>query len=287
MRDFSYVRPTSIEEACDFLAEEGDAIALAGGQSLLPLLRLGAASPEVVIDLNAIEGAAYIDVDDGHAAVGLLARHADVAASSAVRESCLVLAEVAEHIGDMQVRNRGTICGSVAHGDPAGDPPVLAALLDAEIDAQSADGTSTYSGADFYGGFYETELAEDELVTEVRFPTVAAPTGVAYEKWEPSEGAYPVATVGALLELGDGIVEEARIVTGAIEPGPTPADEATEELEGAEPTEEALTDAAILVGDNADPIEDAEGSVAFKQELIKTLTKRALMSAAERARGGA
>lgn len=286
MQSLTYARPASVPDACSLLDEyAGEAAVLAGGQSLLPLLRLGAASTDCVIDINFIEGGDRIASDGEHVEIGFLARHADVAAADVVRDRCLVLAETAGHIGDRQVRNRGTLCGAVANADPAGDPPVLATLLDAEIEATSVDGTTTYRGESFYHGFYETELAANELVTAVRFPAVSPPHGAAYEKWEPSEGAYPVATVGALVELDGDVVAEAGVVTGALEAGPTPAPAAVEALVDREPTEAVVTEAAEAAGETADPIADAEGSVTFKRELLKTLTKRALLSAVARAGG--
>ena len=187
----------------------------------------------------------------------------------------------------MQVRNRGTLCGSVANADPAGDPPVLSALLADEIQATSVRGETTYSGSDFFQGFYATNLEEDEFITEVRFPEISSPTGVGYEKWEPSEGAYPVATVGALITLEGDLISQVKIVTGAIEPGPTFSEDAANILIGQKPTTELITEAAISVGENSDPIEDAEGSILFKQELMKTLSKRAITTAVDCAQGGA
>lgn len=286
MQSLKYARPETVQDACSLLEEyAGEAAVLAGGQSLLPLLRLGAAATDYVVDINHIEGGAEISLEDDHVEVGFLARHTDVASSDVVREHCPVLAETAAHIGDRQVRNRGTLCGAIANGDPAGDPPVLATLLDAEIAATSVDGTTTYSGGSFYHGFYETELGETELVTAVRFPTLAPPRGAAYEKWEPSEGAYPVATVGAVVELDGDTVADAAVVTGAVEAGPTPMPAPIEALVGEAATEATITRAAERTGEAAEPIADAEGSVTFKRELVKTLTKRALVSAVGRAGG--
>lgn len=285
MEDFAYARPESIPEACTLLEEHDEAVILAGGQSLIPMLRLGAIQPEFLVDITNLPDLAYVDLEDDLIRVGCLARHADVASTDVVKEHCVVLAEVAEGIGDREVRNRGTICGSVAHADPAGDPPVLASLLDADIVVETSEGTETYDGATFYKGMYETEMDSAGLVTEVRFPTIDPPDGAAYEKYEHSEGAYPVATVGAYVSIDDGIVEEAKIVTGAIETGPTDMSEISAELEGEQPTDEVVTSIAEQVGEGASPIGDAEGSAEFKAEITKTLTKRALETAVGRAGG--
>lgn len=283
MHDFKYASPESVDEVCTLIDEHGDdAAIIAGGQSLLPMLRLRAATPGCLVDINSLPGRDYVERENGQIRVGCLARHADVASSELVEEHCPVLAEVAEEIGDRQVRNRGTICGSVAHADPAGDPPVLAALLDADIVARTIDGTETHSGNGFYHGFYETDLEKGTLVTEVRFPVLADTQGAAYEKYEPSEGAYPVATVGALVEQEDDTLTDVGIVTGAVEPGPVRIEAAEEVLVDEEPTEELVVEAAKATGENIDPIDDSEGSAEFKREMTKTLAKHALETAIDR-----
>lgn len=287
MEDFAYARPDSITEACTLLEEHDEAVILAGGQSLIPMLRLRAMQPEFLVDITNLPNVDYVNLEDDQIRVGCLARHADVASTDSVRERCEVLADVAAGIGDREVRNRGTICGSVAHADPAGDPPVLASLLDAEIVVETSGGTEVHNGATFYKGMYETEMASAGLVKEVRFPVIDRPQGAAYEKYEHSEGAYPVATVGAYVSMDDGTVEEAKVVTGAIETGPTDMSEIASELEGEQPVDNVFTDIAEQIGEEANPIGDAEGSADFKSEITKTLTKRALKTAVDRAGGHA
>lgn len=286
LEDIKYASPDSLGDAVALLGEYGeDAAVISGGQSLMPMLRQRLAGYEYLVDINGVDDADYIRVDDDRLAFGCLVRHADVARSDTVADNCEVLTEMAAEIGDTQVRNRGTLCGSLAHADPAGDPPVLAAALDAEITGLGPDGEQTYEGSSFFHGFYETELGANEIVTQVRFPVVEQPRGAAYQKYEPSAGAYPTATVGAVVELDDDAVADATLVTGAIEPGPTRAPDAAAHLADEAPTEARLTEAAELVGDNADPMEDSDGSVAFKREITKTLAKRALVTAVDRAGG--
>lgn len=286
MHDFTYASPDTVDDACSLIDKYGNSAAIiSGGQSLMPMLRLRAATPECLVDINGLPGMDYIELDDEYIRIGCLVRHADVATSNLIAEHCSVLAEVAEEIGDRQVRNRGTICGSIAHADPSGDPPVLATLLDAEIDTRTTDGEQTYSGNGFYFGFYETEAEKGELVTEVRFPVLTDAQGAGYEKFEPSEGAYPVASVGVLVEQEDSVLTDVGIVTGAVEPGPVRIEEAAEILIDEEPTDSLLVEAAVTTGENVDPIGDSEGSPEFKKEMTKTLTKRALQTAVERARG--
>lgn len=284
MHDFEYARPDSVDEACRLLEEYGDESAIiAGGQSLMPMIRTRAATPDCLVDINRLPNRSYIEYEDGQVRIACLARHADVVDSAVVKEHCPILSEVAEEIGDRQVRNRGTFCGAVAHADPSGDPPVLATLLDAEIVAETTDGTELHSGDNFYHSFYETELDKQSLVTEVRFPPLGKNQGAGYEKYEPSEGAYPVATVGALVEQDDGVLTDVGIVTGAVEPGPVRIEAAQAILEGEAPTDELVVEAARTAGANVHPVGDSEGSPEFKIEMAKTLTKRALQTAIERA----
>lgn len=286
MHDFKYISPETTEGVCHVLREHGDGtMILSGGQSLMPALRAGAASPECIVDINGLDDKSYVRREGEEVRIGCLARHSDVAESEVLKSANPVVPETAEQIGDRQVRNRGTFCGSVAHADLAGDPPVLVSLLDATIVAANVDGTSTYDGDSFYHGFYETELDKSELITEVRIPVQEDSQGAGYEKWEPSEGAYPVATVGAYVELDGGTVTDAKVVTGAIEGGPNPVAEAADVLIDELPTIDVVDQVAEVTGDQSEPIEDSEGSVEFKQHLTKSLTKRSLTDAIERAGG--
>jgi carbon-monoxide dehydrogenase medium subunit len=280
-----YANPETLDDACTLLREYGsDAAVLSGGQSLLPLLRQRLDSYETLVDINDLPDRDYIRLEDGEVRVGCLSRHADVESSAVLEEHCPVVAGMATKIGDVQVRNQGTFCGAVAHGDPQGDPPVLIDLLDATVVAHSAAGRRTISGGSFYSGPYETALDEDELVTEVRLPALAANEGAGYEKWKEVEGSYPVVTAGAYLSLSDGVVTEARLVTGVIEGTPTRMDDAAAQLVGDRPTDAALTEAARRLGDDANPSDDHEGSPEFKRQIGEKLAKDALETARDRAR---
>lgn len=286
LQDIKYTSPDTLDDAVALLGEHGEeAAVISGGQSLMPMLRQRLADYEYLIDINSVQDTDYVRVDGDHLRFGCLVRHTDVANSDTVAENCEMLAEMAAEIGDTQVRNRGTLCGAIAHADPAGDPPVVAAAMDAEITSLGPDGEHTYDGSSFFHGFYETALGENEIITEVTFPVIERPRGAAYQKYEPSAGAYPTATVAAVVELDGNTVADARLVTGAIEPGPTPIPVAESHLEGEAVTESLVTKAAELVGDNSEPMEGSDGSVEFKREITKTLTKRALVTAVDRAGG--
>jgi len=284
MPQLQHVAPESTQEACSLLEKYGDeAMVLSGGQSLMPKMRLHDISETVVVDVNNLEDADYVDIDD-EIRLGLLVRHADVAHSEQIADANPALSKVASNIGDVQVRNRGTICGALAEADPSGEPPVLAALFDGKIVASDPDGETVYKGASFYTSPEETKLSQGELITEVRFPTLDDNEGAGYEKWIPSEVAWPVASVGAYLTVEDGVVTDARLYTGAVEEMPVRMADAEELLQEETPTEELITRVAVQVGKDTDAVEDAEWSSQFKAEIIKKVAKEALSEAVEQAR---
>ena len=283
-----YATPETIAGACSLLEEHGQrATILSGGQSLLPQHRQRTESYEVVVDINNVDGHDYVEQDGEELRIGCLARHADVATADVVAETNPTVADAAGSIGDVQVRNRGTLCGAIAQADPRGDPPTVVSLFDASVVAVGPDGERVLDGRSFYEGQLETVLEPTEVIREVRFDVLGQTAGAAYEKWTPAEGSYPVAAVGAVVELQDGIVDEADIVTGALEKKPTEMQAAAATLEGEEPTNGRRAQAATTVGENAAPVADFEGSAEFKSELVTTLAKDALDTAVERARGGA
>lgn len=283
MEQFEYLRPNTIQEACSALQQYDRAEVLSGGQSLLPMLRQRVVIPDYVVDISRIEGADYIRREGDEIAVGCLTRYTDIERSELLQEHCEVVAKAVATIGDRQVRNQGTFCGSVAHADPSGDPPVIITALEADIVATGSDGQTTYDPMTFYHGFYETELGDNEIVTEVRFPVLSASQGAGYEKYEPSEGAYPTATVAAVVATDGKTVTNARIVVGALEPGPREMTTAADRLIGTVPSEDTLVAVTEQVGEDVDPLGDSEGSAEFKSELIKSMTKDAIEDALGRA----
>ena len=283
MDSVKHVAPSTVEGVCSLLSQHGDSAAvLSGGQSLLAAAREQGLACDVLVDINGLEARSYVEVDDEALRVGCLARHATVAASETVRAELPVLATMAGAIGDVQVRNRGTLCGALAQADPTGDPPVVALLLDAALAARSVDGERRVDAASFYQGAGETALEPAEFINEVRFPLPGGDAGAAYERWTPNEGAYPVVTVGARLAVDD-VITDAALVTGAVEGEAVAKPSVADELVGAAPTEETFVDAARALGTATDPVADHEGSPAFKRELATTLAKDALETAAERA----
>jgi carbon-monoxide dehydrogenase medium subunit len=284
MSSLRYTAPESMEGACSLLSEYGDeAQILSGGQSLVPSIRRRVAPGGILIDINNIADQGYIERNDDQLCLGCLVRHTDVVESPVVAETNPVLADVAGSIGDVQVRNRGTLCGAIAQAHPAGDPPTIVVLFDADIVVTTADGQRLISGASFYTGSGETKLESGELISEVRFDIPGDDAGAGYAKWTPAEGSYPIAAAGALLKLDGDVISDARVITGAVEGVPTEMQAAAERLVGAEPTDDRLSEAAKTVGENTTPVEDFEGSPEFKRELAVTMTKDALDTALERA----
>src|SRR5436309_9411846 len=195
--EFDYHRPTSLDEASGLLAD-GDARPLAGGHSLLPLMKLRFAEPRTIVDLGRIPGLDGIELVGDELRIGALATHASVAASELVREKCRVLATTAEGIGDRQVRNRGTIGGSLAHADPGADYPTVVTALGATVVVRGPNGEREIPADDFFTGVFTTALRQGELVTMVRVPVVGAGTGAAYEKHRHPASGYAVAGVAVV-----------------------------------------------------------------------------------------
>lgn len=294
---FEYHSAESVSEATEMLADNPDAEVIAGGHSLLPTMKSGLASPDLLVDISRIDSMQGIDHADGSVehgstgsrtesgdtvSIGGLTTYATIADSDVVQENVTVFAKAAHAVGDVQVRNRGTLCGAVATAAPAGDPPVLAALFNADIVATSIDGDTIYDGSSFYDDG-ATALEETELIREVRFPALGPDEGAAYEKWKPAGCAWPVGTVGAYLSMAGGTVEEARLYTGALEGEPTEMAGAAGLVVGEKPDEETIRAAATRLGEDAEPLSDADGTAEFKSELSKKLTKDALETAASRA----
>lgn len=284
MSSVKYAAPATVEGACSLLAEHGkDATVLSGGQSLIPHLRQRDLPYDVLVDINDIDGLSHVERDTEQLRIGCLARHVDVATNEAISEAIPALSKVAESIGDVQVRNRGTFCGSLAEADPAGDPPTAVTLLDPEVAVTGVDGERVLDGASFVTAPHETALRENEIVTELRFQIPADTVGIAYEKWTPSEVAWSIASVGARVEVVEGRVSAARLVTGALEAKPREISTAADILVGNEPTDDVLTDAAETLGESVSPATDFEGNDEYKSELSKTVAKDALTTAVERA----
>lgn len=283
--EFTYHRPTSLDEAIELLSGNGGTRALAGGHSLLPMMKLRLAEPEAIVDIGRIPGLDGIEEQGGELRIGALATHASVASSEVVREKCAVLAETAEGIGDRQVRNRGTIGGSLAHADPGADYPTVITALGGTVVVQGAGGEREIVADEFFTGVFTTALEQGELITAVRVPALGVGVGAAYEKHRHPASGYAVAGVGAVVEVDGGKAAEARIAIGGVTGTPVRATAAEQAMIGIAPVDEAAISAAAGKVPEAlsGAIGDAYASGEYRVHLAQVLAKRAITAAIEAA----
>ncbi len=278
---FDYYRPDTVGEAVDLLTSVEGARPIAGGHSLLPAMKLRVANPAALVDLGRIPGLGEITRSGDSLMIGALATHAAVAASEVARADCPILSEVASHIGDPQVRNRGTIGGSLAHADPAADYPTLMRTIGATIHVTGPGGAErSISADDFFVDIFTTGLAAGELVTAVEVPVMRAGQGSAYVKHRHPASSYAVVGVAAIVTVDGGSCTAAAIGIGGVTGKPERAAAAEAALVGQAPTGDAIAAAAATVaGDLANPIGDLYASGEFRVHLASVLTKRALADA--------
>lgn len=281
---FQYKRAETIEEAIELLGSSEEARLLAGGHSLLPLMKLRMASPALLIDIGRIAALRGIEREGDRIRIGALTTHGEMAASEEVRRHCPILAETASVIGDLQVRARGTIGGSLAHADPAADYPPTVLALGATVVVRGPDGEREVTADDFFVDVLTTSLAPQEVVTAVTVPVLAEGTGTAYLKHPHPASSYAVVGVAAMLSLDGGTCSDVRLAVGGATGRPVRATAAEEALAGEEPSEEAFARAAGRVADALqEPIGDLYASEEYRVHLAGVLAERALARAAERA----
>lgn len=277
---FEYVAPTSVEEALQALAEHGDdAKIMAGGQSLLPVLRMRLNAPEWVIDLSRIESLRGVRDGGDHLVIGAMTTHRDVGESALVHEHALLISKAITHLADAQVRHRGTFGGALAHADPAGDLGAPALALEATFVVQGPGGTRTVPAAEFFVDLFETAISEDEILTEVHVPKRGG-WGASYEKFVRIAHQWPIVAVAATVRTEGGTIAEARI--GLTNMGSTPvrAHAAEQALVGQPATEEGVAAAAAAAADGTNPPSDLNGDADYRRHLAGVLTRRAVLAAA-------
>lgn len=282
---FGYVAARSVEDALDLIAKHGeDAKLLAGGHSLIPAMKLRLQSPRTLIDLGTVPGLRGIRVATNELVIGALTVHSDIAASDVVRTHLPGLAEAASVIGDLQVRNRGTIGGSVAHADPGADFPVILTALNASFVVHSVNGTRTISVDDFFTDFFTTAMTANEILTEIRVPIPPAGTGTAYTKLPHPASGYVVVSAGALVSRqASGTCAGARIAIGGLGSGPLRAIATEMELQGKPLTPQLIAGAALKAADESDPMDDAYASAEYKKHVATVYARRAIEAAVQRA----
>lgn len=280
---FDYHAPRSLDEAIGLLGSLPDAKLLAGGHSLLPMMKVRFAQPANLIDLNRIDRLRGIREDGDTVVIGAMTVEAELIRSAILAAKLPLLAEAAALIADPQVRNRGTIGGDIAHGDPGNDHPALAIALEAMLVLQGPQGTRQRPADGFFLGTYMTELAEDEILTEIRIPAFAAMTGYAYEKLKRKTGDWATAGAAVVLRLDGGKVSHVRIALTNVAPMALRAREAEDALLGQALTPAVIAAAAAKAMAASDPAEDLRGDREYKTAMAGQMVKRAIIKAASRA----
>jgi CO/xanthine dehydrogenase FAD-binding subunit len=286
---FEYDDPTTVEEVLDLLARHGDECKiLAGGQSLVPLMNFRLARPGRLIDINGVSELFGIRRDGGTLVIGAMTRHSQVERSNEIAEAWPLLHEAIGWVGHSQIRNRGTVGGSVAHADPAAELPATLAALDARFQVRSKRGTRTLGWRHFFIAEFTTALAPDELVTAVEVPAQDHATGSAFVEFARRHGDFALGGAAVTVMLGrEGRCEGATIALLSAGPAPVRAEAAERRLRGAKLDEEAIKAAAIEAVRDLHPTSDLHGSAEYRIRLLQTMTERALSKAAQRAKRGA
>lgn len=282
---FEYHCPSTLDEALQLLSQHGeDAKVLAGGQSLIPVMKLRLAAPAHIVDLNRLPGLDGLAESDGRLAVGALVRHKTLERSELVRAHYPAMAAAAPLISDPIVRNLGTIGGSLCHADPAGDWGSVMLAVGASVVVRSARGEREIPIGEFLQDTFTTALEPDEILTEIRVPKPRGPSGGTYVKMERKVGDFATAAVAVHLELSNGTIGRAGLALTAVGPKNIVAAEAEARLAGAEPTEETFAEAASLAAQAASPVSDLRGSAEYKRHIVEVFVRRGLARALEIAR---
>lgn len=282
---FDYYDPATVEQVLALLQEHGDdAKLLAGGQSLIPVLNMRLARPKVLIDLSRVQGLSYLRAEGEHLAIGAMTRHVTVERSNLVRERQPLLTEAMRHIGHVQIRNRGTIGGSLVHADPAAELPAVMVALEATMRIAGPSGTRTVPAEEFFLMYFTTCVQAHELLTEVLVPVLPERTGCAFEELARRHGDFALAGVACTLTLAsNGTVADCRLGLTGVGMTPVRARDAEEALKGEAPSARAFAGAAEMVRGGIFPDSDIHGSAEYRQQVAVVLVDRALHKALERA----
>jgi aerobic carbon-monoxide dehydrogenase medium subunit len=285
-RTFEYCAPSSLSEAVSLLHSRDEAKILAGGQSLITLMKLRLASAKILIDINCLAELTEIHKENGTIVVGALARHDQVANSSLMHETCLLISEAAGVIADQQVRNRGTIGGSLAHADPTADLPTACTAARAKVVTASVNGSRSIECADFFRGYYNTALERDEIIREIRIPVPPPRSGGSYLKLSKGHNDFAIIAVGSLLTFdSDNVCTAASIVLGGVAPIPIRAKNAEKLLLGRKLEDGVVERASQKASDDLRPPSDLRASAEYRLKMAKALTERAVRNSANRALG--
>ena len=287
-RSFEYFSPRTLDEAIALLQKLGpEAKLLSGGQSLIPMMKLRLVSPEYIVDINRIPGLDYISENNGHLRIGALAREHEIESSDVVKSKFPILCDTAKVIADPLVRSQATVCGNLAHGDPANDHPATMLALGASVVATGPKGQREIPIGDFFPGLFTTALEPEEILTEIKIPFAPPRSGGAYLKLERKVGDYATAGVAVQITLDDaGTCTRAGIGLTNVGMTPIKATQAEASLVGKKLDDATIQKAAELAASESQPMDDIRGSAEYKRDLVRVLTTRALTAALNRAQGG-
>ena len=282
---FEYLRPTSLAEATRLLAAHpDDAKILSGGHSLIPMMKLRLASPSVLIDIGRLDELRGIREEDGTIVLGANTTHYDAESSALLQQRCPLMSETAAAIGDVQVRNAGTIGGSIAHADPAADWPAAVLALDAQITLVNNSGSRTVGATDFFLELLTTAMESDEILTEIRVPANPPRTGSAYLKVAQPASGFALTGVAAQVTLGsDNTVQQVAVAVTGVDNTAFRASATENALRGQAATEAAIEQAANLATEGVEGTDDIHASAEYRLHLTRVYTKRALLQAVQRA----
>jgi carbon-monoxide dehydrogenase medium subunit len=286
-RSFEYFAPSSLHEALTLLSTTEDAKILAGGQSLITIMKLRLATPNALIDINGITELSYIREEDGVIAIGALTRHDQLSRDRTIQEKFPLLAEAASLIADQQVRNRGTIGGSLAHADPTADLPTACMALNANIIIRNENGSRSVASSDFFRDFFTTALKQDEIIQEVRIPIPPPRTGGTYAKLAKGHGDFALVAVATQTSLGSGdLCKAVSVVLGGVGSTPTHAIETEKLLMGNVIDDQLIRQGSLMAAEGLSPNPDFRATSELKLKMVTKLTERTLRTAVSRARGG-
>jgi len=276
---FDYVAPDSVDDALAALAEAGDAgKVLAGGQSLVPVLRLRLAAPGTLVDLRKITELTGVRLDGADVVIGAMTTHHDVVSDPIVREHLSLLSKTAATVADPQVRHRGTLGGALVHADPAGDLGAVAVALDAVFEIAGPGGRRSVAAADFFQDYFTTDVAENELLVSIRFPSFAG-WGAHYEKFTRVAQSWSIVSVAAAIKVAGGVVSQARVGLTNMGPVPIRATAVEIALVGGPATADAIKAAAASAADGTSPVDDTSAAADYREHLARVLTERAVLAA--------
>jgi aerobic carbon-monoxide dehydrogenase medium subunit len=285
---FQYLRPSSVDDALAALARHrDDAKVLAGGQSLVALMNLRLVKPAVVVDINRLSDIAYVRQENGTLAIGALTRQAAIESSDVVARQCPLMAEAIRFVAHRPIRNRGTVGGNLAHADPTSELPAVTVALGATFVAWSKDGKRTIPANDFFVAPLSTALASNELLSEVRVPVWPAGQGWSFMEVSPRAGDYALVGVAATLRVEGGVCQAARLAYSGVGPRASRVAAAEQALVGRPANEAVFREAGEVAAGQVDPPSDFHATADYRRDLVRVLTRRALVRALDRCQKGA